>query len=88
MSLNLKATTEKINMGEIPWWSSGWDSLLSPLRAQVQSLVGELRSCHSQKKKKNQHGILKNIQVIHKTENKREKKNPEKINRRTVKWQT
>ena len=29
---------------EIPWRSSGWDSLLSLPRAQVQSLVGELKS--------------------------------------------
>ena len=28
----------------IPWWSSGYDSTLSPPRAQVQSLVGKLRS--------------------------------------------
>ena len=26
------------------WWSSGWDSVLSALRAQVQSLLRELRS--------------------------------------------
>ena len=28
----------------IPWWSSGYDSSLSPLRAPVQSLIRELRS--------------------------------------------
>ena len=28
----------------IPWWSSGYDSTLSPPRAWVQSLVGKLRS--------------------------------------------
>ena len=39
----------------IPWWSSGWDSVLSLPRAQVQSLVRELRSCksHSTAKKQN-----------------------------------
>ena len=29
--------------GGIPWLSNGWDSVLSLLRAQVQSLVKELR---------------------------------------------
>ena len=28
----------------VPWWSSGWDSVLLLLRTLVQSLVGELRS--------------------------------------------
>ena len=53
MSLNLKSHHRKINMGEIPWWFSGWESLLSLLRSQVQSVVGELRSCklHSTAKK-------------------------------------
>lgn len=32
-------------IGEIPRWSSGQDSMFSMLRAQVQTLVGELRSC-------------------------------------------
>ena len=32
--------------GGIPWWSSVQGSTVSPLRAQVQSLVGELRSCN------------------------------------------
>ena len=39
----------------ITWLSSGWDSMLSPLRAQVQFLVGELRShqpCGTAEKKK------------------------------------
>ena len=38
----------------LQWWHSGWGSVLSPLRAQVRSLVGELRSSklHGQKKKK------------------------------------
>ena len=27
-----------------PWWSGGWDSALSLLRAWVRSLVGDLRS--------------------------------------------
>ena len=35
----------------IPWWSSGFDSVLSLLRAQIRFLVGELRSL----KKKNPH---------------------------------
>ena len=29
----------------IPWWSSGWDSVLSLPRAWVLSQVGKLRSC-------------------------------------------
>jgi hypothetical protein len=33
----------------IPWWSSGEDSALSPPRLRVQSLVGELRYCKSQR---------------------------------------
>ena len=28
----------------VPWWSSGWDSVLLLLRTLVQSLVGDLRS--------------------------------------------
>ena len=38
----------------LPWWSMGWDSVLSLLRVQVQSLVRELRSCklHSVAKRK------------------------------------
>ena len=38
----------------IPWWSSGWDSVLSLPRARVQSLVRELRShkAHRVAKKK------------------------------------
>ena len=42
----------------IPWRSSGQDSALSLLRAQVQSLVGELRShkpCSTAKKKKSRY---------------------------------
>ena len=37
-----------------PWQSSGWDYLLSLLRVQIQSLVGELRfhKPHSATKKK------------------------------------
>ena len=44
----------KKDNGEVPWWSSGWDSTLSLPRAGVQSLVQELRSLklHGQKKKK------------------------------------
>ena len=44
--------------GGIPLWSSGWDLALSLPRAQVQSLVAELRSAdpqatwHGQKKEK------------------------------------
>ena len=41
-------------MLEIPWQSSGQDSELSLLGAQVQSLVGELRSCKP-------HGVAKNL---------------------------
>ena len=33
----------KLALG-IPWWSSGEDSIISLPRAQIQSLVGELRS--------------------------------------------
>ena len=33
----------KMSLEGIPWWSSGLDSELSLPRAQVQSLVGELR---------------------------------------------
>ena len=33
----------------IPWWSSGEDSVLSPPRLRVQSLVGDLRYCKSQR---------------------------------------
>ena len=29
----------------ISWWSSGWDSTLLQARAQIQLLVGKLRSC-------------------------------------------
>ena len=38
----------------VPWWSSGWDSVLRLPRARVQSLVGELGSHkpHSVAKKK------------------------------------
>ena len=51
----------KIHDGQgLPWWFSGWDSILRLLESQVQSLVraGELRSCllhgmaKNQKKKK------------------------------------
>ena len=49
---------------EIPWWSSGWDSMLSPLRMQVQLLVNELRAHKPRlwtttkfKKKRNADGI-------------------------------
>ena len=30
----------------LPWWSSGWDSMLPMQGAQVQSLVEELDSAH------------------------------------------
>ena len=33
------------NIQGVPWWSSGQDSMLLLPRAQVQFLVGELRSC-------------------------------------------
>ena len=36
----------------IPWRSRGWDSALSLPRAQVRSLVGELRPTSSAAKKK------------------------------------
>ena len=35
---------KKISPGEIPWQSSGYNSVLFLLRAWVQSLLGELRS--------------------------------------------
>ena len=46
----------------IPWWSSDWDSAFSLPRAQVQSLVGELRSqklrgMAKKKKEKKKKGI-------------------------------
>lgn len=39
----------------LPWWSSGMDSVLSQMTAQVQSLEEELGSCkpHSVAKNKN-----------------------------------
>jgi len=36
--------------GGIPWLSNGWDSVLSLLRAQVQSLVKELRPWQASQK--------------------------------------
>lgn len=43
----------KTKPGEIPWWPSGKDSILSLLKAGIQSLVMELRSpkLHGQKKR-------------------------------------
>ena len=41
------------NKQGIPWWSRGQDSTLSLPRAQVQSLISELRSCKL-------HGMRKN----------------------------
>ena len=38
----------------IPWWSSGFDSVLSLLRAQIRFLVGELRSLKKKKSPQNQ----------------------------------
>ena len=52
----------------ITWLSSGWDSMLSPLRAQVQFLVGELRShqpCGTAEKKKNNLYSLQSIFKFH-----------------------
>ena len=51
--------------GGIPWLSNGWDSVLSLLRAQVQSLVKELRS-HTQhsKAKKKESEKKKNVYII------------------------
>ena len=37
--------------GGIPWLSNGWDSVLSLLRAQVQSLVKELRPWQGSQKR-------------------------------------
>ena len=41
-----------IRAAGIPWMSSGYDVVLSLLRARVQSVVGELRACNMAKKKK------------------------------------
>ena len=35
----------KAHCKEIPWWSNGWVSTFPLQMAQVQSLVGEIRSC-------------------------------------------
>ena len=40
-----KEEKRKRKLWGIPWLSSGWDSVLPLQGAQVQSLVGELRSC-------------------------------------------
>ena len=37
--------SKSVSFQELPWWSSGLDSVLQLQRIQVQSLVGELRSC-------------------------------------------
>ena len=42
---------EKQEMG-IPWWPSGWESVLLLQGAWVQSLVGELGSCKPRSQKK------------------------------------
>ena len=50
-----KASSENSGLGLL-WWSSAWDCMLPMQEAQVQSLVGELRShmpcCVAKKKKK------------------------------------
>ena len=47
--------TETIKTKEegIPWWSSGQDSKRSLLRAQFQSLIGELKSHNPSRAAKN-----------------------------------
>ena len=42
--MNSEKNTIRDKIQGIPWWSSGQDSVLSLLRAWVQSLVWELRS--------------------------------------------
>ena len=41
--MDIDKQTQKYTWKGILWWSSGWDSHLSLPKAQVQSLVGELR---------------------------------------------
>ena len=45
----------------IPWWASGLDSMLSQARAQIQLLIGELRSCklHTAAKKEKKKQLSK-----------------------------
>ena len=54
----------KYSIKGVPWRSSGWDSALSLLRAQVRSLVRDLRSLQTawrgQKIKKKKYGIKEN----------------------------
>ena len=42
--MDIDKQTQKYTWKGILWWSSGWDSHLSLPKAQVQSLVGELRA--------------------------------------------
>ena len=50
--------------GGLPWWSSGEDSVLPLQEAQVQSLVGKLRSYMSwSKTKKKKNKKLKIIKI-------------------------
>ena len=59
----------KENREGIPWWSSGKDSALSLLRARVQSLVRELRSCKPCSVAKKEKKERKQRKSIHAFEN-------------------